>query len=70
MPGVTVRFAGVAARDGTLVTSGGRVLTVVGRAVDYESAIDRAYAGVRRIAFEGVQYRTDIGARAVPRESR
>jgi phosphoribosylamine---glycine ligase len=64
-PDVALRFAGVAARDGTLVTSGGRVLTVVGRAADYAAAIDAAYGAVGRLHFAGMQYRSDIGARAL-----
>jgi phosphoribosylamine---glycine ligase len=64
-PAVEVRFAGVAAREGALVVSGGRVLTVVSRAPHYADAIAAAYDGVRRIRFHGMQYRTDIGARAL-----
>ncbi len=47
------------------LTAGGRVLTVVGRGASYEDAIARAYAGVSRIRFEGMQYRTDIGRKAL-----
>jgi phosphoribosylamine--glycine ligase len=57
--------AGVKDKDGVLVTSGGRVLTVVGKGPSFESAIDRAYAGVSHIRFDGMQYRRDIGAKAV-----
>ena len=64
-PDVAVRFAGVSARDGALVASGGRVLTVVGRAPAYADAVAAAYDAVRRIHFHGMQYRTDIGARAI-----
>lgn len=64
-PDVAIRYAGVAERDGALVTSGGRVLTVVGRAADYRTAIDRAYDAARRIRFHGMQLRSDIGARAL-----
>jgi phosphoribosylamine--glycine ligase len=63
--GVTVYHAGTAMRDGRLVTAGGRVLTVVGAAATFREAIDRAYAGVARIRFDGMQYRKDIGARAL-----
>ena len=49
----------------TLVTAGGRVLTVVASGADYADAIARAYAGVERIHFEGMQYRRDIGKRAI-----
>ena len=51
--------------DGRLVTAGGRVLTVVGCASTYSDAIGRAYAGVQRIRFDGMQYRRDIGRKAV-----
>lgn len=63
--GTTVMHAGTAMKDGTLVTAGGRVLTVVGRGRDFAEAIDRAYAGVRAISFDGMQYRRDIGRRAL-----
>jgi len=66
-PGVAVRFAGVAAREDALVVSGGRVLTVVGRAPRYSAAIAAAYDAVTQLRFDGMQYRTDIGARAVIR---
>jgi phosphoribosylamine--glycine ligase len=64
-PGALVRFAGVAGRDGELVTAGGRVLTVVGRGATYRMAIDAAYEAASRISFEGMQFRTDIGRRAL-----
>ena len=65
IPGVAVYHAGTAQRDGQLVTAGGRVLTVVGRGADFTEAIARAYAGVRHISFDGVQFRRDIGKRAL-----
>jgi phosphoribosylamine--glycine ligase len=52
-------------REGQLVTAGGRVLTVVGSGRTYEEAIDAAYEGVSMIQFEGMQYRTDIGRKAI-----
>ena len=58
---MSVFHAGTALRDGQLVTAGGRVLTVVGRGADFAEAIARAYAGVARISFDGMQYRRDIG---------
>ena len=51
--------------DSPIVTSGGRVLTVVGRGASFELAIARAYEGVSRIAFEGMHYRRDIGQKAL-----
>src|SRR4029077_5780346 len=47
--------------DGTLRTSGGRVLCVTATAADMESARARAYANLARVHFEGMQARTDIG---------
>lgn len=69
-PGVEVRFAGVSARGAALVASGGRVLTVVGRAARYADARAAAYDAVSRLRFHGMQYRTDIGARAITKASR
>jgi phosphoribosylamine---glycine ligase len=62
---VTVLHAGTARRDGVLVTAGGRVLTVVGRGPSFEVAIARAYEGVSQIHFDGMQYRHDIGRKAL-----
>lgn len=67
--GALVRHAGTALRDGTLVTAGGRVLTVIGRGAGYQQAIDRAYEGVRHVRFDGMQYRRDIGRKAVQHSS-
>ena len=64
-PEVQLRFAGVAERDGRLTTAGGRVLTVVGRAATYGEAIRSAYAAADCIHFDGLQRRSDIGARAL-----
>jgi phosphoribosylamine--glycine ligase len=63
--GAAVWHSGTAVADGQLVTAGGRVLTVVGRGATFAEAIDRAYAGVRRISFDGMQYRQDIGRKAL-----
>jgi phosphoribosylamine--glycine ligase len=48
-----------------LVTSGGRVLTVVGRGENFETAMTRAYDAVDAIHFEGMQCRRDIGRKAL-----
>jgi phosphoribosylamine---glycine ligase len=63
--GVDVYHAGTAMRDGHLVTAGGRVLTVVGRGDSFAESIARAYAGVVQISFDGMQYRHDIGRKAL-----
>ncbi len=64
-PGVTVFHAGTALKDGKVVTDGGRVLGVTGLGSTVKAAIETAYVGVRDISFDGMQYRKDIGARAV-----
>ena len=48
-------------------TSGGRVLCVCALGDDVAAAQKRAYEGVARIRWEGVQYRRDIGHRAINR---
>jgi phosphoribosylamine--glycine ligase len=62
---VLVFHAGTAAHGRDLVTSGGRVLTVVGRGPDFETAIARAYAAADLIAFDGKHVRRDIGRKAL-----
>ena len=63
--GVSVYAAGVKTNDaGELITGGGRVLNVIGRGVTMNEAIDRAYAGVDKIEWPGMQYRTDIAHQA------
>jgi phosphoribosylamine--glycine ligase len=62
-----VTHAGTAERDGEIVTAGGRVLNVTGLGPTPAAARDRAYDAAGRIAFEGMQIRTDIAARAVER---
>jgi len=59
-----VFHSGTATREGTTVTSGGRVLTVTALGHDVADAVARAYTGVARVRFAGMQYRHDIGARA------
>jgi phosphoribosylamine--glycine ligase len=46
---------------GDLVTSGGRVLGITATGKDIRQSLDRAYAAVGRIHFEGAHYRKDIG---------
>jgi phosphoribosylamine---glycine ligase len=65
VPGVAIFHSGTQLSDGRVVTAGGRVLTVVGTGRDYREAIARAYQGVSAISFEGMQYRRDIGAKAL-----
>jgi phosphoribosylamine--glycine ligase len=60
---VVVFHAGSAMQDGEVVTSGGRVLTVVGGGADLQAARDRAYAAVSHISFQDMHFRKDIAAR-------
>ncbi len=60
-----VVVAGAADRDGTLVTSGGRVLGVLATAPTLREALATAYARTEKISFEGAFYRHDIGKRAL-----
>lgn len=67
MADTKVFHAGTRTDDGAVVTSGGRVLCVVGVGDDIAAAQQRAYARVSRIDWRGIQYRRDIGYRAVAR---
>ncbi len=58
--------AGTKGDDQQLVTSGGRVLTVVAVAPTLHDARARAYATAKCIHFDGVTYRRDIAARELP----
>jgi phosphoribosylamine--glycine ligase len=55
-----ILHAGTTVKDGTVVTSGGRVLNVVGTGQDLAKARQAAYATAARIKFRGAWYRTDI----------
>jgi len=62
-----VFHAGTGARDNGFVTNGGRVLGVTGRGATVAEAIKKAYEGVAVINWQGVQFRTDIGRKALGR---
>jgi phosphoribosylamine--glycine ligase len=62
-----VTHAGTAARDGEIVTAGGRVLNLTALGGSPAEARDRAYDAAKRIEFDGMQMRSDIAARAVDR---
>jgi phosphoribosylamine--glycine ligase len=66
VPGVTVFHAGTDVREGVLVSSGGRVLTVVGQGDDIAAARRVAYQAVGRIDWPMGFCRGDIGWRALP----
>jgi phosphoribosylamine--glycine ligase len=65
MPEVQVFHSGTARTDGKTVTSGGRVLGVTAAATTLAEALDKAYAAMGKIHFEGMYCRRDIGHRAL-----
>jgi phosphoribosylamine--glycine ligase len=60
-----VFHAGTKLHDDRLLTSGGRVLCVVGLADTVKAAQQKAYSAIEQIHFDGMQYRKDIGFRAI-----
>jgi phosphoribosylamine--glycine ligase len=62
---VAVFHSGTAFKDGQLVTAGGRVLAISAAAPDLRTALDKAYAELAKISFEGMQFRRDIAHRAL-----
>ena len=67
MADTKVFHAGTRSDNGDVVTSGGRVLAVVGLGDDIVAAQAKAYARVARIGWRGMQFRRDIGYRALAR---
>lgn len=68
---VEVFHAGTAkAANGSIVTSGGRVLAVTATGLSLQNALDRAYEGVSKIQFEGAQHRSDIGLKGLLRDAK
>jgi phosphoribosylamine--glycine ligase len=65
MKDVFVFHAGTAARDGKIVTNGGRVLGVTALGETIADAKQRAYEAVDRIRFEGAYCRRDIADKAI-----
>ena len=62
---VVVFQAGTKMDNGQLVTAGGRVLSVSAIGSSLKEALDRAYAAVGKIHFEGMHFRRDIGAKSL-----
>ena len=60
-----VFHSGTAVKDDQVVTNGGRVLGVTAKDATIKGAIDKAYAAVEKIHFDHMQFRRDIGARAL-----
>jgi len=70
LEGTKVFHAGTAIQNGRVVTAGGRVLCVCGLGKSVTEAQALAYRRVGRIRWNGAQYRTDIGYRAIAREKK
>jgi phosphoribosylamine-glycine ligase len=70
-PDVHIFHAGTRRRpDGTLVTAGGRVLSVTAVAASLADAQQASAAAARGVVFDGKQYRADIGWRELRRNAR
>lgn len=59
--GATVYHAGTVRKDGKFLTSGGRVLGVTATGATLDEALEKAYSSAKKIYFDGMQYRHDIG---------
>lgn len=60
-PDCVVFHAGTAMKDGRVVTNGGRVLGVMCTGATHDEARAKAFDNAKRITFEGVHYRNDVG---------
>jgi phosphoribosylamine--glycine ligase len=68
-PGVNVFHSGTALNtSGEVVTAGGRVLGITAVADNLRRALGKAYDALGEISFRGMQFRRDIGHRALARE--
>jgi len=65
VPGVEIFHAGTSLVDGRFLTSGGRVLGVTATGDSLSATLERAYEAMRKIHFEGMYFRRDIGRRAL-----
>jgi phosphoribosylamine--glycine ligase len=64
---VVIFHAATAAKEGAVVSVGGRVLGVTALGANLDAAIQRAYEAVAKLSFEGMHYRKDIGKKALAR---
>jgi phosphoribosylamine--glycine ligase len=62
---VVVFHAGTSLNNGEVVTAGGRVLGVTALGTDIKTAKNNAYKAIEKIQFDGMQYRNDIGDKAI-----
>jgi phosphoribosylamine--glycine ligase len=57
--------AGTKMKNENIITSGGRVVGLTAWAGDIERAVEKVYANIDKVSFEGMQYRKDIAHRAL-----
>jgi phosphoribosylamine--glycine ligase len=67
VPDLQVFHAATALKDGKVVTVGGRVLGITALGQNLDAAVQRAYDAADKIHFDGMQFRKDIGAKALAR---
>lgn len=63
--GAVIYHAGTKFENGRFYTNGGRVIGVTAKGKDLRAALDKAYAAVGKISFDGAHYRNDIGKAAL-----
>jgi phosphoribosylamine---glycine ligase len=68
MGGVKLFHAGTRVENHRLLTAGGRVLGITAAGEDLRAAVNRAYAAVDKIHFEGMHYRRDIGIKGLMKQ--
>lgn len=64
-PGTEIFHAGTVLKEGMIQSSGGRVLAIAASAANLPEALNKVYRALNEIDFEGMQYRKDIGWRAL-----
>ncbi|MEK9182813.1 MAG: phosphoribosylglycinamide synthetase C domain-containing protein, partial [Patescibacteria group bacterium] len=62
---IVVFHAGTTIKDEKTVTNGGRVLGVSATGSTLEEALKKAYKAIEKVSFRGMQYRRDIGKKAL-----
>ena len=58
---IVVLHSGTKMFDGNLVTNGGRVIGITAKSTTVKDAAEKVYENIKKINFEGMHYRTDIG---------
>jgi phosphoribosylamine--glycine ligase len=67
VPDLHVFHAATAVKDGKVITVGGRVLGITALGQNLDAAVQRAYDAADKVHFDGMQFRRDIGAKALAR---